>query len=111
MAREVQFVVPRIEGKGVSTVAIVRSTTRHTHQDDFLRALKLALKEWFKTDVGQKAWIYSSEDFNVGDLCGSQSDPELHRCLERQGIKSLVVETFDPSSSSDWTYDLVLRDD
>ena len=110
----VQFIVPRMEGKGVATVAIVKARVIPplTDEDVFLKTLKATLSEWFKTPAGKAAWDRSS-DFNVGDLhCEIETQNHLNYLLRKHGIVNLKIAVFDVDmTAGNWTFDEVLREE
>jgi hypothetical protein len=78
----------------------------------FLEALIRAITNWMKcTDKGKKAFEYSSEDFNIGDLSSYLEDANLKGLLYEQGISDLTVSIYTCAESNpNWVYDTHLFD-
>ena len=111
---KVQFVVFR-NCPEEKTVAIVQANVSDEMYEEksFFNALKKALTTWrVRTDRGGQAWIRSSEDFNVGDLCEYQDDEYLKCFLREVGIRDLTVRTESSDSQSGlWSFDTVLMEE
>lgn len=107
----VEFVVPRIEGYSVSTIAFVKArieNPRLKNEQDFLLSLKRAVTNWINaSETGIRAWKETSQDFNVGDLAQWIGDEALVEQLRLQGIFDLDVEAMNVSHVN-WLFDTVL---
>lgn len=86
----------------------------------FLEALRKAITRWVRnTEEGAKAWMASSEDFNLGDLscqdtrfCRlTKAGSDLGRELAKVSIFNLRVEVICTEHGCKfWCYDTVLVD-
>lgn len=73
--------------------------------------LKKAVTAWFCLG-GSKAiaaWLYSGDDFNLGDLCGYLEDASLQELLEEHHLIGFSVSDL-PDELGDWNYDTTLMD-
>lgn len=99
--------------EGKDSVAIIDA--RVTNSDllghrKFLAALKRAITKWVKsTEEGKKAFEYSCEDFNVGDLSSYTDSPYLTYYLHEEGIHELEISAYaSDSGNMNWNYDTPL---
>jgi hypothetical protein len=77
-------------------------------QDDLLERLCRAVTRWVNsTPDGAKAWEYSSQDFNIGDLASELGDPILLMRMADEGIRGFVLSDV-PEEDRYWRYDTVL---
>jgi hypothetical protein len=74
--------------------------------DEFLPALRRALREWGQTPDGQFEWENSGKDFNVGDLSNApyESSP-LGEILARHNIHGLEIDVYSCDFTLPWSYD------
>lgn len=108
----------RHEGlRGIDCLAVLRfalpASLGEVSEDDVLERLKAGVTSWMKdTEEGRKEWVYSGEDFNVGDLMGhldmaANTDSALANRLRDAGILSVEV-LFQLGDTSEVSYDRVL---
>lgn len=107
----VLFVVRRT---GESTIAIIQANVSLVDlmdQSHFKAALERVVTDWvLTTEDGKRAWVASSEDFNIGDLSHS-IDESLIPLLASAGIEDLKIDCYSSLvSDADWTFDHVLVD-
>ncbi len=103
----------RLDGALVDALRVVEITTAANTKGEAMQRLTRALEQWVRnTEEGRKAWLESSEDFNIGDLAGylnscGKAVPSLQKYLEHEGIvrvKNLFVLT----NSEQESYDRIL---
>jgi hypothetical protein len=103
----------RMDGALVDALRVVEITTVARTKDEALQRLTRAIEQWIRgTDDGRKAWVESSEDFNVGDLAGypdqcGKAVPSLQLYLELEGI-ARIKDQFALSNSGQESYDRIL---
>lgn len=100
-----KFLATRIERNQVTVAALVSCNCDETPKS-VVMAIKVAIKDWGKTEDGRLAIEESCYDFNFGDLANEQENEGLIKCLEEQGIKNLSVEIVD--QSGEFSFDTVL---
>lgn len=79
----------RLEGKGITTVAVLQLESNYEAEPDTRDALKKSITEWVNTThAGAQMWNYSSGDLNIGDLLGSDAfhDADLRRIMASNGL-------------------------
>ena len=93
----------------LDTALVVALDCDATSPGGALKQLKEAVTEWVTTtDVGKKAWIYSSEDLNIGDLAGYLDHTGLKPILAKHNIKlEILSEILDGAALP---YDTVLAE-
>jgi hypothetical protein len=70
-----------------------------------------AVEAWRKgTDAGDRAWTYTSEDFNIGDLTSYLDDEDLLDELKDRGIYRINIDihSFDAYQPTPWSFDDIL---
>jgi hypothetical protein len=125
----IEVIIPREEFP-VKTIAVVRAkvTDKVRNATELREAITAAVTEWHASDCpeAKKAWEYSGDDFNIGDLesyawtVADKEGPEgddgwwLSHCklpqfLESHGVENLSIEIADVNdSSSEWNFDTPL---
>ena len=103
-----KFLATRIERNQVTVAALVSCNCDETKRTpkSVVMAIKVAIKDWGKTEDGRLAIEESCYDFNFGDIANEQENEGLIKCLEEQGIKNLSVEIVD--QSGEFSFDTVL---
>ncbi len=103
----------RLDGSLVDALRVVEISTVANTKSEAMQRLTRAIEHWVRnTDEGRKAWLESSEDFNIGDLAGyldsrGKAVPTLQQYLEREGI-ARVKDLFVLTNSEQESYDRVL---
>lgn len=96
-----------------SADAIVIAKTQKKMSDlDFFTAVRRSITKWVKeTEEGKRAFAYSSEDFNIGDLSSYTCSEELQSRLKTEGINKLdITINFVNEANVIWVYDTHLVD-
>ena len=109
MSERISVGVYRQEGLDISRVVIVSALKTQTVTDSASLQERIchAITNWMnRTETGHKARVYTSEDFNIGDLGSYLADDELVRYLICEDVLDLNIEDVDVDSN--WTYDTVL---
>lgn len=100
-----QFIAIR-SGQNDNVVAIINIST-NLNDNQILPIIKQSVTEWCdKFEVGKKALIYSSDDFNFGDLALYQDDKDLISILSSSGINELTIQTIELDRM--WGFDTIL---
>jgi hypothetical protein len=109
----VLFVIPR-KSSDEQTVAIVQANVASQKlviQRNFLQRLIRSTNNWVRdTRPGQRAWVDSQYDLNIGDLHHYEHAPSLKQRLVTQGIHDLSICLFSNTSVEQWEYDTILVD-
>jgi hypothetical protein len=109
----VLFVVPRMSSDE-RTVAIVQAKVADQELvviSHFFKALVSAVTEWVRdTRIGQRAWVESHEDLNIGDLHHYEDTASLRQKLVAHHIHDLNIQTFVNIPKGNWTFDDILVD-
>lgn len=73
-----------------------------------LEAFERGITDWVESTVrGKKAWDYSSEDLNIGDMLGEEENEDLNSRLRREGI-SIWRCSYQLSEEEEVSYDKIL---
>jgi hypothetical protein len=70
-----------------------------------------AVNVWRReTEEGDRAWEYSAEDFNIGDLSCHLDDPILLNEMNKRGVFDINIDiySFDAYQPTPWSYDDIL---
>ena len=109
----VLFVIPR-KSSDEQTVAIVQVNVASQElviQRNFLqRLIRSTTNKVRDTRPGQRAWVDSQNDLNIGDLYHYEHAPSLKQRLVTQGIHYLSICLFNNTSVEQWEYDTILVD-
>jgi hypothetical protein len=103
----------RHDGALVDALRVVELTTVANTKDEVMQRLTRAIEQWIgNTQEGRKAWLESSEDFNIGDLAGylngrGKAVPSLQRYLDQEGI-ARIRDLFALTNSEQESYDRIL---
>jgi len=103
----------RHDGALVDALRVVELTTEANTKDEVMQRLTRAIEQWIgNTQEGRKAWLESSEDFNIGDLAGylngrGKAVPSLQRYLDQEGI-ARIRDLFALTNSEQESYDRIL---
>ena len=91
-ATELSFMRANVRGD-VGRLLVLRLTTAEPMSaDEAQAALEEGLSQWAQTTPeGRQAWDFSSEDYNVGDLCDDLGNEDLLRLLKEEGILAIAV--------------------
>jgi hypothetical protein len=104
------IILPRREE---NLIAVVKFDSRGDDKEGMEMLIK-GITEWVKnTEDGQKAWVYSASDFNVGDL-GSYlyKGSTIFPFLQDAGVFFLDLDIIGTGDyASDYVYDTVLVDE
>jgi hypothetical protein len=84
------------ESENLNCIVSCKDNSRIETPSEFFNALTTSTTEWVKnTDIGKKAFEYSCEDFNVGDLSSYLGDEDLNNILLTNGICELEINLID----------------
>ena len=103
----------RLDGSLVDALRAIEITTTANTKDEVLQRLTRAIEHWIgNTQEGRKAWLESSEDFNIGDLAGylngrGKAVASLQHYLDQEGI-ARIKDLFVLTSSEQESYDRIL---
>jgi hypothetical protein len=103
----------RHDGALVDALRVVELTTVANTKDEVMQRLTRAIEQWIgNTQEGRKAWLESSEDFNIGDLAGylngrGKAVASLQRYLDQEGI-ARIKDLFVLTNSEQESYDRIL---
>jgi hypothetical protein len=93
---------------GASVLISAERTLAVQDAATLLAAVTRGVTKWMLSSAeGRKAWEYSGEDFNVGDLASWLGEEDLVDCLLRERVVGLTIEQLD-NFNADWVYDTVL---
>ena len=76
--------------RGLDVMVLARFAGPFTETKDLISRLQRAITKWVQeTKAGQKLWIQSCEDLNIGDVADDLFGPRssLRPFLRRQGIR------------------------
>lgn len=104
-------IVLRNSGDEITFADVSCQTDREMTDTELREAVSKAVSEWIaETEDGKKAWEYSCEDFNIGDLACRGIDDDLKEKLEKVGVYELHISThsFEANWPTPWSYDDIL---
>ena len=80
------------ESENLNCVVSCKDNSRIESPNDFFNALTTSISDWVKnTEIGKKAFEYTCEDFNIGDLSSYLDDEDLKHILLTNGVCELEI--------------------
>lgn len=90
------------------TLAIVK--WKGVSENEILDRVRSAVTNWVNTtDEGKKAWLNSSQDFNVGDLWNHLGNEQLIDLLKTHDVHELEIHIMHVDCNDhNWKFDTLL---
>ena len=77
-------------------------------ETDFLKHVRRALADWFKTPEGHEALEESGFHFSIEDLSNVGRDEGISEALAAHEIYDLQIDVYSVDYAPDWTFDTFL---
>ena len=105
------FTIPRIPTGNKELIISFNHFTKIDIKDTLVIVQKV-ITDWINnTKQGKDAWIYSCDDFNIGDLASHTTNDYLIAAFKKEGISDFTIKDEYPKSNTDiWHFDTILID-